>query len=583
VTINTGLTVEMENPTDFGNATITFANNPAGLPTVLKIDGTTMPTNTIKGFMPGDIIDLAGVPFKAPITGATVLETNNVLQVVVGGVPYDLQLAPPQNSVGASQGFSGGFVLSADPGGGTDITLVPNKGPVGNTAPVTGYSTSVYPYNCVCFIVSPAANGQFIQSTGFIIGPHTIVTAAHVVLPTVTNPTAFTVSAEGSFSLSPGSIMIFPGDSTGLSGTTGITGAYSIETNNLTGLGSTSQHAKDFAVINVAENLESALGISQFFGLPSGGAYPGGTVNITGYPGQPNNYAPDQVGQFNDIGRVTAGSGVLDENHATDASSAFAFPGNSGGPLWVDNGSLATAVGIVSGPSASNPSLVNDVQLTPKDVSQIQKWENIPVLQVQSSLSVTSGHSVPMGIVVTPPDSDDIVSVTISGLPKFETITAGPGETVTHKGSSYTVTTTTPGASISDLTLQSSFNGTGAPVNSLSVTAHNITPGQTATSSTQNVTVTDPPANANGQTGADESVSVSKGSDTFVFPHNLGDSTISQSDAHHDTIDLQSHFAELAAVAADVHHVGTAVISHDGNNADHVTVADLHAQNFHLV
>jgi hypothetical protein len=99
-----------------------------------------------------------------------------------------------------------------------------------------------------------------------------------------------------------------------------------------------------------------------------------------------------------------------------------------------------------------------------------------------------------MGIVVLPMDSDDIVSITISGVPSFEKVTAGKGETVTHKGSTYTVTTRNPGTSINDLTLTSSFKGKGAPVNRLSITTSNTTPEENATSSTITMTVTDPPA-----------------------------------------------------------------------------------------
>src|SRR5262249_51329922 len=80
-----------------------------------------------------------------------------------------------------------------------------------------------------------------------------------------------------------------------------------------------------------------------------------------------------------------------------------------------------------------------------------------------SSLSVSPGGSIPMGITATPVDSDDTVSITIKGVPSYEKITAGPGETVTTtKGAgnttTYTITSTTPGAAITDLTLTSTYN-----------------------------------------------------------------------------------------------------------------------------
>jgi len=103
-----------------------------------------------------------------------------------------------------------------------------------------------------------------------------------------------------------------------------------------------------------------------------------------------------------------------------------------------------------------------------------------------------------MGISATPVDSDDTVSITINGVPSFETITAGPGETVTTtKGpgntTTYTITSTTPGASITDLTLTSTYKGKGSPVSPFTVTASNTTSGETATSASKTVTVTDPP------------------------------------------------------------------------------------------
>jgi hypothetical protein len=113
-----------------------------------------------------------------------------------------------------------------------------------------------------------------------------------------------------------------------------------------------------------------------------------------------------------------------------------------------------------------------------------------------SSVSVMAGGSVALGITASPVDVDDRVSVIVKGVPGFETITAGAGEIVTQKGSTYTVTATTPGASISDLTLNSFFKGKGHPVSHLSVTAANTTAGEAATTASQTLTATDPPASA---------------------------------------------------------------------------------------
>jgi autotransporter passenger strand-loop-strand repeat protein len=131
-----------------------------------------------------------------------------------------------------------------------------------------------------------------------------------------------------------------------------------------------------------------------------------------------------------------------------------------------------------------------------------------PLLTVSNSLSVHPGTPIPMGITATPVDSDDTVSITIKGVPSYEKITAGPGETVTTtKGpgntTTYTITSTTPGASITDLTLTSTYKGKGSPVSPFTVTASNTTSGETATSASKTVTVTDPPIlTANATNGA---------------------------------------------------------------------------------
>src|SRR5262249_21754211 len=60
IRIDTG-TLELPNANAAVSATITFGNNDTPK---LKIDGTTMPTNVIKGFAPGDTIDLTAIPYN---------------------------------------------------------------------------------------------------------------------------------------------------------------------------------------------------------------------------------------------------------------------------------------------------------------------------------------------------------------------------------------------------------------------------------------------------------------------------------------------------------------------------------------
>jgi hypothetical protein len=113
-----------------------------------------------------------------------------------------------------------------------------------------------------------------------------------------------------------------------------------------------------------------------------------------------------------------------------------------------------------------------------------------PTLTIpNASLFVAAGGSVPLPISVARFDSDDKVSVSIAGLPAFETIT----DSLDNKSFSGSSVTLTAAEVNSGLTLHSGYGGSGQPVNVLTVTATNTTVGEGATSAAQTVTVTDPP------------------------------------------------------------------------------------------
>jgi hypothetical protein len=92
----------------------------AGAGGTLRTDATTsgaMPTNVISGFVPGDIIDLAGIGFDN--SGTIKLKSGNQLEITENGNTYDLQLDPSQSFAGEQ------FKLSSDHSAGTDITVSP--------------------------------------------------------------------------------------------------------------------------------------------------------------------------------------------------------------------------------------------------------------------------------------------------------------------------------------------------------------------------------------------------------------------------------------------------------------------------
>jgi hypothetical protein len=95
---------------------------------------------------------------------------------------------------------------------------------------------------------------------------------------------------------------------------------------------------------------------------------------------------------------------------------------------------------------------------TPHDVDKRREPPKLTI--TDHSLSLSAGGTISLPISVSPNDADDTVSVKISGLPSFETITAGDGHTVVKIGNSYTFTL----ADVqSGLTLHSSFDQKNHP------------------------------------------------------------------------------------------------------------------------
>jgi hypothetical protein len=106
-----GGSLEFESGAFAGNAAIAFE----GVGGLLQIDGTSMPTNTVTGFVAGDLIDLADVAFTNIV--AVQLLSGNVLNVTEQGQTYKIQLDPSASLAGQL------FGASADGSGGTLITV----------------------------------------------------------------------------------------------------------------------------------------------------------------------------------------------------------------------------------------------------------------------------------------------------------------------------------------------------------------------------------------------------------------------------------------------------------------------------
>lgn len=115
-----------------------------------------------------------------------------------------------------------------------------------------------------------------------------------------------------------------------------------------------------------------------------------------------------------------------------------------------------------------------------------------PTLSIaDSSLSVAGGGgTVELGISVTAPASSTATTVTIKGLPRYETITDNLDDR-TFRGTSITLSEAEVD---SGLTLTSNYRGSQHPVATLTIKASDEIGGVSMTSAPQTITVDDPPA-----------------------------------------------------------------------------------------
>jgi hypothetical protein len=157
----------------------------------------------------------------------------------------------------------------------------------------------------------------------------------------------------------------------------------------------------------------------------------------------------------------------------TPATPVSTSPGSSGG---------ATAPTTPTTPVSTSPGSSGGATAPTTPVA--------PKLTVaDQTLSVSPGGKVSLGIDVSVPHAGDNVSVNISGLAKYETIT----DNLDHKTFSGSSITLTAAEVNSGLSLSSSYHGHGQPTATLTVTAHDAT-GTPVTSAAQTITVKDPPS-----------------------------------------------------------------------------------------
>ena len=190
---------------------------------------------------------------------------------------------------------------------------------------------------------------------------------------------------------------------------------------------------------------------------------------------------------------------IVDTYTATDNSNAWSVNVTSAQATALADGSY-TVIANVSDKAGNLAPTATGILTVDED-----KLAEVPTLTISNtSPTVPAGGSVALEITATPVDSDDKLSVKISGVPSYESITAPAGDAVTSSlqlDGTYTwaITEGTPGTPLTGLTLASHYTGTGHPTATLTVMANNTTSGEAAASVSQSMTVVDPPLMTSSQ------------------------------------------------------------------------------------
>jgi hypothetical protein len=241
---------------------------------------------------------------------------------------------------------------------------------------------------------------------------------------------------------------------------------------------------------------------------------------------------------------------------------------NDAGGLAADlSGALKTFSGLqIDPPSSTTPT-------SPSTPSATK-----PVLTVaDNSLWVAGrGGTVDLGTKVTTTDSNDQVTVNITGLPKYETIT-DKLDGKTFRGNNITLTAAQVD---SGLTLTSNYKGGGHPVATLTLTASakDPTTGAVATASPKTITVTDPRPAATTSTTSQQTTTVTDPSATTgLTQHHAANHDY----AGHGSALLSQIRDQLAGGVAN--STPLAITATDHPSASGTTTASLTSQSFALL
>jgi Bacterial Ig-like domain len=184
---------------------------------------------------------------------------------------------------------------------------------------------------------------------------------------------------------------------------------------------------------------------------------------------------------------------------AAVVNSAWSFTPTS--PLSNASHTISATQAAAGGPSSTAATDTFTVALPGSDSDTGSEAPSLGI--ANNALTVNAGGTVSLGVTATPSEADDVLSLTIAGVPGYETIAAPKGDTVSsavqeHGTVTWTISETnaTGGQPLTGLTLSSTYAGRPDPVAHFTVTASNLTSGENASSAAQALTVTDPPIGA---------------------------------------------------------------------------------------
>ena len=228
-------------------------------------------------------------------------------------------------------------------------------------------SNTSFPDSAVVYILDDIPGEGEFRGTGVIIGPHTILTAAHLVYDADTGATADAISLYPGFTLG----------STSYNPTGALGGVQSIHTikvadNNETLSAAATQ--SDFAII------DTSVDLSQYGSFALDPSFTSGDVVVKGYPASDGGNLAGTGGTVSQDGRLSD----------IGTASLPLSPGYSGGPLYDTVERNGSTVDAVVGTVSTNE---DAMKLTRAKVALIRHW-------IASDQSLyAGGMDAPKGLV----------------------------------------------------------------------------------------------------------------------------------------------------------------------------------------